>query len=100
MGDPIEVQAAAAVLGQGRGADRPLLIGSVKTNIGHLEAAAGIAGLIKVILAMEHGVIPKHLHFPKTKSTYRLGAVTGQGDERGNGLAWWPEDSRSQFIWF
>ena len=65
LGDPIEVQAAAAVLGQGRGADRPLLIGSVKTNIGHLEAAAGIAGLIKVILAMEHGVIPKHLHFQK-----------------------------------
>ena len=65
MGDPIEVQAAAAVLGQGRGVDRPLLIGSVKTNIGHLEAAAGIAGLIKVILAMKHGVIPRHLHFQK-----------------------------------
>ena len=65
LGDPIEVQAAAAVLGPGRGTDRPLLIGSVKTNIGHLEAAAGIAGLIKVILAMEHGVIPKHLHFQK-----------------------------------
>ena len=65
LGDPIEVQAAAAVLGEGRGADRPLLIGSVKTNIGHLEAAAGIAGLIKVILSMEHGVIPKHLHFQK-----------------------------------
>ena len=62
LGDPMEVQAAASVLGRGRAADRPLLMGSVKTNIGHLEAAAGIAGIIKVVLAMRHGVIPKHLH--------------------------------------
>ncbi|OBI99922.1 polyketide synthase [Mycobacterium alsense] len=65
LGDPIEVQAAGAALGKGRDADRPLLIGSVKTNIGHLEAAAGIAGVIKVILALEHGVLPKHLNFSK-----------------------------------
>ena len=65
LGDPIEVQAAAAVYGDGREADRPLLIGSVKTNIGHLESAAGIAGLIKIILSMRQGVIPKHLHFTK-----------------------------------
>ena len=63
LGDPIEVQAAAAALGKGRADDRPLLIGSVKTNIGHLEAAAGIAGLIKVILSLEHEELPKHLHF-------------------------------------
>ncbi len=62
FGDPIEVQAAAAVYGRGRDADRPLLIGSVKTNIGHLESAAGIAGLIKAVLAMTRGVIPQHLH--------------------------------------
>ena len=63
LGDPIEVQAAAAALGKGRDADRPLLIGSVKTNIGHLEAAAGVAGVIKVVLALEHQELPKHLHF-------------------------------------
>ncbi len=63
LGDPIEVQAAATVYGKRRDADRPLLIGSVKTNIGHLESAAGIAGLIKTVLAMNRRVIPKHLHF-------------------------------------
>ena len=63
MGDPIELQAAAAVYGQGRASDRPLLIGSVKTNVGHLETAAGVAALIKAALAVNHGVIPPHLHF-------------------------------------
>lgn len=63
LGDPIEAQAAGAAYGEGRDADRPLLIGSAKTNIGHLEAAAGIAGVIKVILSLEHETLPKHLHF-------------------------------------
>ena len=63
VGDPIEIDAVSAVYGKGRKADRPLLIGSVKTNIGHLESAAGIAGLIKAVLVMQRGVIPKHLHF-------------------------------------
>ncbi len=63
LGDPIEVQAAGAVLGEGRDPNRPLLIGSVKTNIGHLEAASGIAGLIKVVLSLENEMLPKHLHF-------------------------------------
>ena len=63
LGDPIEVRAVAAVYGRERDADRPLLIGSVKTNIGHLESAAGIAGLIKTVLAMNRRVIPRHLHF-------------------------------------
>ena len=63
VGDPIEVEAAAAAYGKGREMDRPLLMGSVKTNIGHLESAAGVAALIKVVLAMQRGVIPQHLHF-------------------------------------
>lgn len=63
LGDPIEVRALGAVYGQGRDASRPLPIGSVKTNIGHLEAAAGIAGLLKVVLALQHGEIPPHLHY-------------------------------------
>ncbi len=63
LGDPIEVRAATAVLGQNRTAENPLYLGSVKTNIGHLEAAAGIAGLIKLVLAMQHNELPPHLHF-------------------------------------
>ena len=63
VGDPIELNSAAAVYGEGRESDRPLLVGSVKTNIGHLEPAAGVAGLMKVMLSMQHGVVPKHLHF-------------------------------------
>ncbi|HEY9803144.1 MAG TPA: beta-ketoacyl synthase N-terminal-like domain-containing protein [Leptolyngbyaceae cyanobacterium] len=61
LGDPIELKALAGVLGQGR-SQHPLMVGSVKTNLGHLEAAAGIAGLIKVVLAMQHQAIPSHLH--------------------------------------
>ncbi len=63
VGDPIEIDAVASVYGRERQADRPLLIGSVKTNIGHLESAAGVAGLMKAALVVNRGVIPKHLHF-------------------------------------
>ena len=63
VGDPIELRAVSAAYGRGREAEKPLLIGSVKTNIGHLSAAAGVAGLVKVVLAMNRGVIPKHLNF-------------------------------------
>ena len=63
MGDPIEVRAVAAVYGKGRTPERPLLIGSFKPNIGHPEAAAGIAGLIKVVLAMQEKLIPPQPDF-------------------------------------
>lgn len=62
LGDPIEVQALARVLGEGRAADNPVRLGAVKTNIGHLEAAAGIAGLLKTVLALQHREIPPNLH--------------------------------------
>ena len=63
VGDPIELEAMGAVYGLGRDGERPLLVGSVKTNFGHLESAAGVAGVMKVLLAMNRGVIPKHLNF-------------------------------------
>ena len=62
LGDPIEAMALGAVLGHGRAPERPLHIGSVKSNIGHLEAAAGIAGVIKAVLSLSHGQIPPSLH--------------------------------------
>ncbi|MCI0398896.1 MAG: type I polyketide synthase, partial [Chloroflexi bacterium] len=65
LGDPIEVEALGNILGRGRSPDNPLAIGSVKTNIGHLEGAAGVAGLIKVVLALQHEEIPPHLHLNK-----------------------------------
>jgi acyl transferase domain-containing protein/acyl carrier protein len=63
LGDPIEVQALGAVFGPGRDPITPLLIGSLKTNVGHLEAAAGVCGLIKVVLSLQHQEIPQHLNF-------------------------------------
>ena len=63
LGDPIEVLALGNVLGENRDKDNPLAIGSVKTQLGHLESAAGVAGLIKVILSLQHAEIPAHLHF-------------------------------------
>jgi acyl transferase domain-containing protein/acyl carrier protein len=63
LGDPIEAEALGAVFGGSRPAGRPLAIGAVKTNVGHLEAAAGVAGVIKVVLALQHGELPAQLHF-------------------------------------
>src|ERR1700676_5342127 len=63
VGDPIEAHALAEALCANRPADAPLVIGSVKTNLGHLETAAGVAGLIKAALVLKHGLIPASLHF-------------------------------------
>ncbi|GCE31286.1 hypothetical protein KDA_67700 [Dictyobacter alpinus] len=65
LGDPIEISALASVLGTGHSQERPLLVGTVKTNIGHLAGAAGIAGLIKTILSLTQREIPPHLHLQK-----------------------------------
>jgi acyl transferase domain-containing protein/acyl carrier protein len=63
VGDPVELEALGAVLSENRPENTPCLVGSVKTNIGHVEGAAGLAGLIKVVLCLEHGEIPASLHF-------------------------------------
>ena len=91
LGDPIEAHALAAVLGPGRGADNPLVVGSVKTNVGHLEAAAGIAGLIKAVLALQHEQIPAHLHFQQMNPHIDWGGVPVEIPVQGRP---WPRSER------
>jgi acyl transferase domain-containing protein/acyl carrier protein len=72
MGDPVEVEALARVIGPARDADHRCFLGAVKTNIGHLEAAAGIAGLIKAVCCLRQGQVPANLHFTQPNPHLRL----------------------------
>ncbi|MGV0040695.1 polyketide synthase Pks13 [Mycobacterium colombiense] len=63
LGDPIEAEALGRIVGRGRPADRPALLGAVKTNVGHLESAAGAASLAKVVLALQHDKLPPSINF-------------------------------------
>ncbi|MFG2848771.1 SDR family NAD(P)-dependent oxidoreductase, partial [Kitasatospora sp. NPDC048296] len=77
LGDPIEAQALLATYGRERAAERPLWLGSLKSNLGHSQAAAGVAGIIKMVMAMQHGVLPKTLHVnePSPHVDWTAGAV-------------------------
>ncbi|MBI1357397.1 MAG: SDR family NAD(P)-dependent oxidoreductase [Acidobacteria bacterium] len=88
LGDPIEVDALTGVYGRPRPSGAPCALGSAKTNFGHLEAASGVAGLMKAILAVRHGRIPPHLHFRQLNPRISL---TGTPFEISAGLREWPE---------
>ncbi|WNM49183.1 SDR family NAD(P)-dependent oxidoreductase [Kitasatospora sp. CM 4170] len=78
LGDPIEAQALLATYGQDRSAEQPLWLGSLKSNIGHAQAAAGVGGVIKMVMAMRNGVLPRTLHVdePTTHVDWSAGAVS------------------------
>ena len=101
VGDPIEANAIGEVLGQASGRRAPCLIGSAKTNVGHLEAASGVVGLIKTALALHHRQIPASLHFhtPNPKIAFDTLGLRVASELRAMARKRWTRNSRREWVW-